>query len=122
MRHGKFGNVDYKLGIVMLVGTIVGFEVGAQMVMWLERIGKVELYVRWLYVGLLTFIAWMVFMMLQNANRKSGLPRQRDRKSINSPPVLSGTKPFTRSRSPPMMHFNEAGFTCSIWAPVFVSF
>ena len=39
MRHGKFGNVDYKLGFIMLVGTIVGFEIGAQMVMWLERIG-----------------------------------------------------------------------------------
>ena len=26
MRHGKFGNVDYKLGLIMLVGTIVGFE------------------------------------------------------------------------------------------------
>ena len=46
MRHGKFGNVDYKLGLIMLVGTVVGFEVGAQMVMWLERIGMVELYVR----------------------------------------------------------------------------
>ena len=42
MRHGKFGNVDYKLGLIMLVGTVVGFEVGAQMVMWLERIGQVE--------------------------------------------------------------------------------
>ena len=46
MRHGKFGNVDYKLGLIMLVGTIVGFEVGAQMVMWLERIGQVEKIVR----------------------------------------------------------------------------
>ena len=46
MRHGKFGNVDYKLGLIMLVGTVVGFEVGAQMVMWLERIGQVEKYVR----------------------------------------------------------------------------
>ena len=42
MRHGKFGNVDYKLGLIMLVGTVVGFEVGAQMVMWLERIGLVD--------------------------------------------------------------------------------
>ena len=42
MRHGKFGNVDYKLGFIMLVGTIVGFEIGAQMVMWLERIGQVD--------------------------------------------------------------------------------
>ena len=53
MRHGKFGNVDYKLGLIMLVGTVVGFEVGAQMVMCLERIGLVELYVR-----LFTWCCW----------------------------------------------------------------
>ena len=40
MRHGKFGNVDYALGMIMLVGTILGFEVGAQIVLQLERIGK----------------------------------------------------------------------------------
>jgi len=61
MRHGKFGNVDYKLGLIMLVGTVVGFECGAQMVMWLERIGNVEKVVRWIYIALLFAIAWMVF-------------------------------------------------------------
>ena len=61
MRHGKFGNVDYKLGMIMLVGTIVGFEVGAQMIMWMERLGNVEIVVRYLYLVLLTLIAWMVF-------------------------------------------------------------
>ena len=29
MRHGKFGNVDYKLGLTMLAGTIIGVELGA---------------------------------------------------------------------------------------------
>ena len=42
MRHGKFGNVDYTLGLIMLVGTILGFEVGAQIVLQLERIGNLE--------------------------------------------------------------------------------
>ena len=32
LRHGKFGNVDYKLGLTMLVGTIVGVELGADIV------------------------------------------------------------------------------------------
>ena len=56
MRHGKFGNVDYMLGITMLVGTVIGVEIGAQMVMWLERIGSVDKVVRWLYVVLLISI------------------------------------------------------------------
>src|SRR5512135_2032194 len=70
MRHGKFGNVDYRLGIIMLVGTIVGFEVGAQMIMWLERIGQVDKVVRYLYLVLLALIAWMVFADVAKKRRK----------------------------------------------------
>ncbi|MBV5268063.1 MAG: sulfite exporter TauE/SafE family protein, partial [Burkholderiaceae bacterium] len=61
MRHGKFGNVDYKLGCIMIVGTVGGFEVGAQMVMWMERLGNVEKVVRYIYLVLLVLIAWTVF-------------------------------------------------------------
>ena len=32
MRHSKFGNVDYKLGLIMIVGTMAGIEVGAQII------------------------------------------------------------------------------------------
>ncbi|MBF0301587.1 MAG: sulfite exporter TauE/SafE family protein, partial [Desulfamplus sp.] len=70
MRHGKFGNVDYKLGFIMLVGTVVGFEVGAQMIMWLERLGNVEFVVRTLYLVLLGLIAWMVFADVAKKMRK----------------------------------------------------
>src|SRR5512140_30926 len=70
LRHGKFGNVDYKLGFIMLVGTIVGFEVGAQMIMWLERIGQVDKWVRYLYLVLLTLIAWMVFADVAKKKKK----------------------------------------------------
>ncbi|MEI6261089.1 MAG: sulfite exporter TauE/SafE family protein, partial [Deltaproteobacteria bacterium] len=61
MRHGKFGNVDYKLGCIMIIGTVGGFEVGAQMVMWMERLGNVEKVVRYIYLVLLVLIAWTVF-------------------------------------------------------------
>jgi len=56
MRHSKFGNVDYKLGFVMLVGTMFGIEIGAQIVMALERIGQVGPVVRWVYVLFLPLI------------------------------------------------------------------
>lgn len=122
MRHGKFGNVDYKLGIVMLVGTIVGFEIGAQMIMWLERIGKVELYVRWLYVGLLTFIAWMVFHDVAKRKEKERAAKAAGQEIDKLAVGIEWHKTVHKIKIPPMMHFNQAGFTCSIWAPVFVSF
>ncbi|NLI29277.1 MAG: sulfite exporter TauE/SafE family protein [Nitrospiraceae bacterium] len=122
MRHGKFGNVDYKLGIVMLVGTIVGFEIGAQMIMWFERIGKVELYVRWLYVGLLTFIAWMVFHDVAKRKEKERAAKAAGQEIDKLATGIEWHKTVHKIKIPPMMHFNQAGFTCSIWAPVFVSF
>lgn len=122
MRHGKFGNVDYKLGIVMLIGTVVGFEIGAQTVMYLERLGSVEKVVRYLYVVLLACIAWMVFHDINVKKRKAAAYAAAG-KGID--PLATGIewhKTFHAIKIPPMMHFNEAGIYCSMWLPVAVSF
>lgn len=122
MRHGKFGNVDYKLGMIMLAGTVIGFEVGAQMVMWLERIGSVEKVVRWLYVGLLIFIAWMVFHDVAMRKRKEREAEARGEVLDKSATGVTWAKSLHAIKIPPMMHFNEAGIYCSAWLPIFVSF
>jgi uncharacterized protein len=122
MRHGKFGNVDYKLGVIMIVGTVGGFEVGAQMVMWLERIGSVEKTVRILYLVLLAFIAWMVFNDVAKKKKK-------DREAIAAgrevDPLSTGVewhKTFQKINIPPMVHLKTAGIYCSAWLPIGVSF
>ncbi len=122
MRHGKFGNVDYKLGLIMLFGTVVGFEIGAQMVMWLERIGQVEKYVRWLYLLLLTLIAWTVFADVAKKKRK-------DREAVASGKEVDALstgiewhKTMHKIKIPPMIHFKEAQIYCSAWLPISVSF
>lgn len=120
MRHGKFGNVDYKLGLIMLVGTVVGFEIGAQMIMWLERVGNVEKVVRYMYVGLLAAIAWMVFHDINVKKRKEAEARAAG--STEEVAGIEWHKKFHAIKIPPMMHFNEAGIYCSAWLPIMVSF
>jgi uncharacterized membrane protein YfcA len=122
MRHGKFGNVDYKLGMVMLVGTIVGFEVGAQMVMWLERIGKVDQYVRYLYLILLALIAWMVFADVAKKRKKDREALAAGKEVDKLSTGLELHKALHKIKIPPMMHFKEAQIYVSFWVPVFVSF
>src|SRR5664280_518571 len=61
MQQSRFGRVDYKLGLSMVLGTVLGFETVAQIIMWLERLGAINLYVRWGYVVLLTLIACIMF-------------------------------------------------------------
>ena len=122
MRHGKFGNVDYKLGLIMLVGTVVGFEAGAQMVMWLERIGSVEKVVRWIYIGLLAFIAWMVFHDVAKRRAKEKAALARGEKLTGLETGVEWHKALHKIKIPPMVHLKEAGIYCSAWLPIFVSF
>ncbi|WP_167941950.1 sulfite exporter TauE/SafE family protein [Desulfobaculum xiamenense] len=117
MRHSKFGNVDYKLGIVMLVGTMVGIEIGAQIVMYLERLGMVGSVVRWVYVVFLALIAWMVFYDYAKAvkNKKMGKTGEHGAEGV------TWYKTLHKLNIPPMVHFTRSGFTCSAWLPIMVS-
>ena len=54
----------------MMLGTITGVEVGARKIMWLERIGKMDVYVRYGYLVLLSLIAWMVFTDVRKRQKK----------------------------------------------------
>ncbi|MES9997151.1 TSUP family transporter [Desulfovibrio aminophilus] len=117
VRHSKFGNVDYKLGFVMLAGTMVGIEIGAQVVMHLERLGNLGSVVRWVYVLLLLFIAWMVFYDYSKAvkNKKRGITGEHGTEGV------TWYKTMHKINIPPMMHFKAAGITCSFWLPILVS-
>lgn len=122
MRHGKFGNVDYKLGLIMLFGTVAGFEVGAQMVMWLERIGSVEKVVRWIYVALLLFIAWTVFHDVAKRKAKEKAAAAKGETLEAGATGVEWHKALHKIKIPPMVHLNVAGIYCSAWLPIFVSF
>src|SRR4030043_1898207 len=122
MRHGRFGNVDYKLGFIMLVGTIAGFEAGAQMIMWFERMGNVDIIVRYLYLVLLTFIAWMVFSDVYKRNKKEKEAKAAGREVDKLAPGIEWHKTFQKIKIPPMIHLKTAGIYCSAWLPIMVSF
>jgi uncharacterized protein len=122
MRHGKFGNVDYKLGMIMLVGTVVGFEIGAQMIMWLERIGIVGPVVRWMYLFLLAGIAWMVFADIAKRRRKEAEARAAGLEVDKLATGIEWHKSLHKIKIPPMVHFQAAGITCTAWLPILVSF
>jgi uncharacterized protein len=122
LRHAKFGNVDYRLGMIMVGGTVGGFECGAQLIMWLERLGKVDVYVRSGYLVLLTLIAWLIFTDLAKKKRK-------EREALASGKSLDALatgiewhKTLHKIRIPPVVHFKKAGIRCSAWLPILVSF
>lgn len=56
-RHRALGHVDLKLGIVMVTGTIIGVEIGAQLIEILEEAGNVDQVVGMAYVIILLIIS-----------------------------------------------------------------
>jgi uncharacterized membrane protein YfcA len=122
LRHAKFGNVDYKLGIIMIAGTVGGFEPGAQLVMWLERHGKVDVYVQYGYLALLALIAWLVFTDIAKKRAKDREARNSGRALDSSTTGIEWHKTLHKIRIPPVVYFPKAGIRCSIWLPILVSF
>ncbi len=61
-RHRTLGHVDLKLGVIMILGTVTGVELGAQLIELFEEMGNVDLIVGISYVIILlvisVFTAW----------------------------------------------------------------
>jgi uncharacterized membrane protein YfcA len=122
MRHAKFGNVDYKLALIMVFGTIGGLEIGARNIMWLERVGKIDLYVRCGYLVLLTGIAWLVFADVLKRRNKDRAARAAGRTVDQLTTGIEWYKTLQQIKIPPVVNFPRAGVRCSVWLPVAVAF
>lgn len=61
-RHRTLGHVDFKLGFIMVVGTVIGVEIGARFIEYLEVMGNVDRVVGISYIVILlvisAFTAW----------------------------------------------------------------
>ncbi|HTV78679.1 MAG TPA: sulfite exporter TauE/SafE family protein [Steroidobacteraceae bacterium] len=61
-RHHKLGNIDYRLGLLMVIGTIPGVELGAQLIEYLKRTAHVDVVVGSCFVAILlataAFMTW----------------------------------------------------------------
>lgn len=61
-KHRALGNVDLKLGFIMVGGTLAGVELGAQVVQYLKRMNKTDLVLgvslTTILIVLSTFMAW----------------------------------------------------------------
>src|SRR6058998_1352540 len=56
-KHRALGNVDIKLGMIMVVGTIAGVEAGAQAVQYLKRHANADVVLALAFIGVLVGIS-----------------------------------------------------------------
>ncbi len=60
LAHSRLGNVDIKLGLTILVGSLIGGTVGVQVVRILREMGNFDFWVRVVYVVMLGSVGGMM--------------------------------------------------------------
>ena len=119
-RHRALGHVDVKLGLVMVIGTIVGVEGGAQILEALEATGRMDLVIGLTYIVILLtislFTAWESLRALRMI-RKSHLSAK------DALGFENITQRIHSIKLPPMVSFPASGIgSISLWVVIGVGF
>src|SRR5581483_2619124 len=81
-KHRNLGNIDYKLGCLMALGTVGGVELGAQFIEYLKRTTHIDLVVGLCFIVILVsisgFMAWETRKTLRVKNRGAAEQRKAD--------------------------------------------
>lgn len=71
LAHYKMGNVDFKMGILLLLGGILGGTLGVQVIKVLRQLGNADFLIKVTYVLMLGFVGAYMFMeSLQSLRKK----------------------------------------------------
>ncbi len=74
LAHFRLGNVDIKMGLLLLVGGIAGGTVGVQIIKILRQLGNADFLISVTYVLMLGFVGGYMFLESLQAMRKSKQP------------------------------------------------
>jgi hypothetical protein len=112
LSHSRLGNVDYKMGLVIVAGGFLGGVVGVQVVKVLRNLGNFDFFLKLVYVLVLGFIGTTMFIEGLRAWRghgQSGEPRK-------------GGLTMFFARMPLQMTFPKCGLRTSVLLPILAGF
>jgi len=122
LRHRKLGNVDTKLGLVMIIGTMSGMEVGVRIINWARDIGLADEVVLSISICMLLVVG--AYTLWECTMRKRQLDKMLAKKE-KLPPAMRATSLSQKLQGiniPPMLHFAKSRVTISLWIILAVGF
>jgi len=119
-KHRKMGNVDMKLGVLSIIGSVLGVEVGARMIMWLSALGRTPArpggyagpVVRYVYMVLLFGLG--IYMLYDYLTKDKRAAAQAAKMAAAARAGWTQA-PKKGWQLPPMIHFPASGITISFW-------
>lgn len=130
-KHRTLGNIDIKLGMIMVLGTIAGVETGAQTIQQLKRTAEIDWVVGPTFIlillGITGFMAWESISTLRNQRRQRARSVRPGSAGRYSPREHSAgafiARAVHRISLPPHVSLPVSGIgRISIWAILLVAF
>jgi hypothetical protein len=114
LAHFRLGNVDFKMGLLLLLGGILGGSVGVQIIKVLRQLGNADFLINLTYVLMLGIIGSYMFAESLQSMRKV-------RSSIPAPAVKKESLYGRVSKTLPwQMEFTRSGVRLSALMPLFL--
>jgi uncharacterized protein len=116
LAHFRLGNVDIKMGLLLLVGGVAGGSIGVQIIKILRQLGNADFLISITYVLMLGFVGGYMFLESLQAMRKS---KASNPKTTETPKRESIYAKIIRSM-PFQMDFQRSGIRLSLGMPIFL--
>jgi uncharacterized membrane protein YfcA len=110
--HWKVGNVDFKMGLYLLVGGFLGGLIGVQVIKILRAMGNADFLIKITYVLMLGIVGGYMFVESLSSMRKKKVEEVKVKKE-------SGMEAFLKSL-PFQTRFEKSGVTHSMLVPIFL--
>lgn len=120
LKHRDLGQVDYKLGLLMIVGTTAGIEVGKEIVVHLEGLGLAGSIISVTYVFLLGGIG--AFVTYEAVKGDGGDGIDHDAAEGDADDEIPDIAKTIQSYNVPPMISLRGGVTVSLWMILGVAF
>ena len=124
-KHHKMGNIDWKLGFISILASIIGLEIGSQVVLFLEKAGDIGSIVRWCYLFLMFGLSSIMFYdyYSQNPKRKkdNSYSTEENQNSKLKKRKTNLAEKLHKINLPPMISLPASGIkSVSLWIVIFV--
>ena len=112
LAHYRLGNVDFKMGILLLIGGVTGGTVGVQIIKILRALGNADFLIKITYVLMLGFVGSYMFIESLQALKK--------KKAVQEEPPVAKESRYARmlSKLPWQTDFETSGVRLSVLMPL----
>ena len=112
--HYRLGNVDFKMGIILIIGGVIGGTMGVYLIKWLRAMGDADFVIKITYVVMLGVIGGYMFVEALQSMRKK--PVESKRAEVEPGKVSLYNRMI--QALPYQMHFEKSGVTLSPVLPL----